>query len=282
LTYLWFWHTLDGCSKWAVDWLIVHSPSSNFHRSRGLREALERDAQRSTVSRKGRLLKSKLLLASALPAILLIAGFENWTSQNGEDSTLHLDKEFGEHIARTAVEGRRTFRFDTFGDEAFWGGELRLHQAIAGTRFGGVGPGLSPRNALALGLKVDQDAIPPVLITELKQGRLNLDDPAVTLELLRLNAVVGLTGFSDSQGKLRSVGIQCALCHSVVDNAVASGIGHRLDGWANRDLNVGAIINLAPGSWRNRYAPRRQSDGCTHRARCLGSRKVRRRAFARW
>jgi hypothetical protein len=85
-----------------------------------------------------------------------------------------------------------------------------------------------------------------VLITELKQGRLNLDDPAVTLELLRLNAVVGLTGFSDSQGKLRSVGIQCALCHSIVDNAVASGIGHRLDGWANRDLNVGAIINLAP------------------------------------
>jgi hypothetical protein len=111
---------------------------------------------------------------------------------------------------------------------------------------GGVGPGLSPRNALALGLKVDQDAIPPVLITQLKQGRLNLDDPAVTLELLRLNAVVGLTGFSDSQGRLRSVGIQCALCHSIVDNAVPSGIGHRLDGWANRDLNVGAIINLAP------------------------------------
>jgi Cytochrome c len=191
-------------------------------------------------------MKSKLLLTSALPAILLIAGFENSTSQNGQESTLRLDQGFEQQIARTVVEGRRTFRFDTFGDEAFWGGELGLHKAIAGKQFGGTGPGLSPRNALAHGLKVDQDAIPPVLITELKQGRLNLDDPAVTLELLRLNAVVGLTGRFDGHGNLGSVGIQCAFCHSTVDNAFAPGIGHRLDGWANRDLNVGAIISLAP------------------------------------
>ena len=89
-----------------------------------------------------------------------------------------------------------------------------LHQTIAGTQFGGIGPGLSPRQALSLGLKVDQDAIPPALILELKRERLNLDDPAVTLELLRHNAVLGLTGFFGSQGKLQSVGIQCAVCHS--------------------------------------------------------------------
>jgi hypothetical protein len=199
---------------------------------------------------------SKFLLLGALPAVLLVAGFENLTLHNGQESTIDFDKELAsmlrsheelaEHIARAVFEGRRTFRFDTFGDEAFWGDALRLHQAIAGTRFGGVGPGLSPRQALALGLKVDQDALPGALIGELKSGRLNLDDPAVTLALLRQNAVVGLTGFFDSPSHLSSVGIQCALCHSTVDNAIAPGIGHRLDGWANRDLNVGAVMNLAP------------------------------------
>src|SRR5215216_8027202 len=45
---------------------------------------------------------------------------------------------------------------------------------------------------------------------------------------------------------LRAVGIQCAVCHSTVDNSFAPGIGHRLDAWANRDLNVGAIVALSP------------------------------------
>jgi hypothetical protein len=189
---------------------------------------------------------SKLLPVSVLTLALLGAGFVNVTSQDSDESTLRFDKGLRERIERTITEGRRTFRFDTFGDEAFWGGQLGLHQTIAGTQFGGIGPGLSPRQALSLGLKVDQDAIPPALIVELKRGRLNLDDPAVTLELLRHNAVLGLTGFFGSQGKLQSVGIQCAVCHSTVDNTVAPGIGHRLDGWANRDLNVGAIINFAP------------------------------------
>ncbi|MBS0367317.1 MAG: hypothetical protein JSR67_16000 [Proteobacteria bacterium] len=149
--------------------------------------------------------------------------------------------------AELLVRGRRTFRFDTFGDEDFWGGTLRLHQAIEGSRFGGVGPGVSPKTALAVGLKVDVEALPPALIHALQAGRVNLDDPATTLALLKLNAVVGVTGFFDSRGgTLRSVGIQCALCHSTVDNSLAPGIGHRLDGWANRDLNVGAIVGLAP------------------------------------
>ncbi|HEU4727943.1 MAG TPA: hypothetical protein VFT22_08650 [Kofleriaceae bacterium] len=142
--------------------------------------------------------------------------------------------------------GRRTFRFDTFGDEAFWGGTLGLHKAIAGAANGGVGAGVSPRTALAVGLKVDVDALSWDLRDALAAGRVDLDDPASTLVLLRANAVVGLTGVFDRKGTLTSIGIQCALCHSTVDSSFAPGIGHRLDGWANRDLDVGTIVSLAP------------------------------------
>lgn len=97
-----------------------------------------------------------------------------------------------------------------------------------------------------MGLKVDLDALPPQLVTALGKGQVNLDDPATTLALLKLNSVVGVTGYFNDQGTLRSLGIQCAFCHSTVDNSFAPGIGHRLDGWPNRDLNVGAIVSLAP------------------------------------
>jgi hypothetical protein len=97
-----------------------------------------------------------------------------------------------------------------------------------------------------VGLKIDVDALPGKVVSDLKHGRVNLDDPAVTVELLRLKAVIGLTGFFDAKRELSSIGIQCALCHTAVDDSLAPGIGHRLDGWANRDLDVGAIINLAP------------------------------------
>jgi hypothetical protein len=143
--------------------------------------------------------------------------------------------------------GREVFRFDTFGNEAFWTDALKLHQAIAGTNFGGVGPGVSPSTALAVGLKVDVDAVPESVKTALAQGKLDLNDPANTLALLELNAVVGVKGVVDADShQLKSIGINCALCHSTVDNSFAPGIGHRLDGWPNRDLNVGAIIDLAP------------------------------------
>jgi len=147
---------------------------------------------------------------------------------------------------RMLKEGQHTFRFDTFGDEAWWGDTLHLHEAIEGVKFGGIGPGISPATALSLGLKVDLDALPQSFVQQIKMGKINLNDPAVTLALLKLNAVVGVTGHSNPNGSLKSVGIQCALCHSTVDNALAPGIGHRLDGWANRDLNVGAIIAAAP------------------------------------
>lgn len=104
----------------------------------------------------------------------------------------------------------------------------------------------APATALAVGLKVDVDALPRDLVAQLRQGRVDLDDPATTLALLRLDSVVGVTGFFNEDGSLRSLGIQCALCHSTVDDSSAPGIGHRLDGFANRDLNVGAIVNLSP------------------------------------
>ncbi len=158
--------------------------------------------------------------------------------------------DYAASIGRNALEllrrGRDIFRFDTFGDEAFWGDQLRLHEAIAGADHGGVGAGLSPAAALGLGLKVDVEALPMRLRRDLLRGRVDLQNPATTLALLRLNAVVGVKGFFDDGGTLRSVGIQCALCHSTVDDDLAPGIGRRLDGWANRDLDVGAIAALSP------------------------------------
>jgi hypothetical protein len=143
-------------------------------------------------------------------------------------------------------EGRQTFRFDTFGDEEFWGDALKLHHAIAGKNLGGVGPGVSPKTALAVGLKIDMDALPKDLVRRIQEKKVDLDDPANTVALLKLGAVVGVKGFSNDAGQVRSVGITCAICHSTVDDAFAPGIGHRLDGWPNRDLNVGKIIALAP------------------------------------
>ena len=151
-----------------------------------------------------------------------------------------------QNATRMLEEGRITFRSDTFGSEAFWGDALQLHKAIAGDKLGGVGPGVSPKTALAVGLKVDSDALPESLKRDLKAGKVDLDDPATTAALLKLNAVVGITGFFDEKGALRSMGIQCSFCHSTVDDSFIPGIGKRLDGWANRDLNVGAIISLAP------------------------------------
>src|SRR5262245_1005723 len=142
--------------------------------------------------------------------------------------------------------GRQIFRFDTYGSEAFFGDALELHRAIAGAKNGGVGPGVSPKTALAVGLKVDSNALPEELKAQLKAGKVNLDDPTTTLALLKLNAVLGLTGKFDSGGRITSLGTQCALCHSKVDDSFAPGIGKRLDGWANRDLNIGLILSLAP------------------------------------
>jgi mono/diheme cytochrome c family protein len=139
--------------------------------------------------------------------------------------------------AQSSADGKAIFRFDTFGDEQLWTNTLQMQKVIAN---------VSPRTALSVGLRVDSDALPPTVINAIKAGQVNLDDPAVTRELLQFNAVIGVIGKVAPDNTLSSIGISCALCHSTVDNAVAPGIGRRRDGWPNRDLNVGAIIALSP------------------------------------
>lgn len=174
-----------------------------------------------------------LIYSGVFLSVLVLLGIANTQAQAGRSADL-------------IAQGKQIFRFDTFGDEDFWGGQLRLHEAIEGEQFGGVGPGVSPATALEVGLKVDVKALPRSLRRQLRRGQVDLNDPGVTLALLKLNAVVGVQGFFNDNGSLSSVGITCALCHSTVDDSFAPGIGGRLDGWANRDLNVGAIVALSP------------------------------------
>jgi hypothetical protein len=150
---------------------------------------------------------------------------------------------------RLLDEGRHVFRHDTFGSEDFWGGQLRLHEALSGAERHGVGPGLTPHQVLAIGLKVDFDAVPKVLAKVLTHGSVSLDEQKTTLELLKADSVVGVKGFFDDPKDslhLTSIGITCAICHSTVDDSFIKGIGQRLDGWPNRDLDIGGLVALAP------------------------------------
>ncbi len=172
----------------------------------------------------------------------------------------------GKSSAARVDEGRQTFRFDTFGDETKWTDALRMHEVVAT---------VDPTTALAVGLKVDADALPAAVVAGIRGGTISLTDPATTVALLNLNAVVGVKGTVETIGgtdRLTRVGFACALCHSTVDNSFAPGIGKRLDGWPNRDLNVGAIVALSPAldaptkavfnSWGpGRYDPRFNQDG---------------------
>src|SRR2546423_14189959 len=151
-----------------------------------------------------------------------------------------IDKNARDMVA----QGRDIFRDDTFGSEEFWGA-LGLHRAILGEKNGGVGPGVSPNLAIQVGLKVDMERVPAPIAAGIASGIVKLDDPANTVKLIQANSVVGVRGFFEGD-KLVSMGITCALCHSTVDDALAKAIGRRLDGWPNRDLNVGAIVSLAP------------------------------------
>src|SRR5687767_14296945 len=190
----------------------------------------------------------RLSIPLCMVAVATAAVLHGQSPEDAVKSTAHsvgYDRQIQDHAARMLKEGQRVFRFDTFGSEDFWGGKLRLNEAIAGEKLGGVGKGVSPKAALALGLKVDAEALPADLVAKIKANEVDLDDPATTAALLKLNAVVGLTGFFEHD-ELRTMGIQCALCHSTVDDSFAPGIGKRLDGWGNRDLNIGAIVASAP------------------------------------
>lgn len=169
--------------------------------------------------------------------------------------------------AQVLSEGKQIFRFDTFGDEKFWTDTARMHEVVQSS--------VSPALALKVGLKVDADAIPPAVAQAIKAGQVDLNSPATTVTLLKLNAVVGLQGTVrtiNGKDTLVRLGITCALCHSTVNNSFAPGIGQRQDGWPNRDLNVGAIIALSPAitaeqkavynSWGpGKYDPRFNLDG---------------------
>jgi len=172
----------------------------------------------------------------------------------------------GKRDADLVAEGRQTFRYDTFGDETKWSDALRMHEVVAT---------VDPTTALAVGLKVDAEALPAAVVAGIQAGTVSLTDPATTVALLKLNAVLGVKGTVETIGgkdTLTRLGITCALCHSTVDNSFAAGIGKRLDGWPNRDLNVGAIVALSPAldaptkavfnSWGpGKYDPRFNLDG---------------------
>jgi len=164
-------------------------------------------------------------------------------------------------------QGKQIFRFDTFGDETKWTDTLRMHEVIR--------TAVDPTTALSVGLKVDSEALPAAVVAGIQNGTVDLKRPDTTVALLKLNAVVGLKGTVetiDGKDVLTRVGVTCALCHSTVDNSFAPGIGKRVDGWPNRDLNVGAIIALSPAlsapvkavynSWGpGKYDPRFNLDG---------------------
>lgn len=182
-------------------------------------------------------MRSRTILLMTAVFLLLVTIVASRTQNNKRKATSQFLGSAEDNSNQLIQQGRQIFRFDTFGDEAFWGGQLQLHQAVNN---------LSPNAALALGLKVDAQALSPSVVEAIQHGKVNLGDPAVTRMLIEQQAVVGVVGFFDANHMLRSVGLTCAVCHSTVDNSVASGIGARIDGLANRDLNVGAIIAAAP------------------------------------
>lgn len=203
-----------------------------------------------------------------LASLLTVAACGSSTRQSESHSQ---PTGFGDDPARASSqlvsEGKTVFRFETFGDEEFWTDKARLHEVVSES--------VSPKTALSVGLKVDADAIPADVAAAINAGQVDLDSPATTVTLLKLNAVVGLKGTVetvDGKDSLVRIGITCALCHSTVDDSFSAGIGRRKDGWPNRDLNIGAIIALLPvitpeqktvySSWGpGKYDPRYNIDG---------------------
>jgi mono/diheme cytochrome c family protein len=194
------------------------------------------------------------LLGCGVTGLMVACGGNNLTTPEPPDPAL-------------AAQGKDIFRFDTYGDETFWTDTLRMHEVIQAA--------VDPTTALSVGLKVDADALPPDVVQGIQSGTVSLTDPATTVALLKLNAVVGLKGTVetiDGRDTLVRVGTTCALCHSTVNNSFSPGIGSRLDGWPNSDLNPGAILALSPAlsagqkavynSWGpGKYDPRFNFDG---------------------
>jgi cytochrome c553 len=191
--------------------------------------------------------KRKALVILSLVALIAICQCTKIgdTENNNGETSPELQTRMKDGKQGLIDQGKEIFRFDAFGDEDFWSGLLHIDKAILGEANGGYGPGVSPNTALAVGLKVDAEALPPEVVAGITSGAISLDDPKSTIALLKLNAVVGVKGNFDQSGTtLQSIGITCASCHSTVDNSFTEGVGKRLDGWPNRDLNVGVIVSL--------------------------------------
>jgi mono/diheme cytochrome c family protein len=210
---------------------------------------------------------SAVVFRSASAAVIVLVAFGVWgLSAIGRDGAAHAELQ-SQQDSKLVSEGQRVFRFETFGDEEFWTDKARMHEVVRQS--------VSPTMALKVGLKVDAEAIPADVAAAIKSGKVDLESPATTVTLLKLNAVVGLKGTVetvDGKDSLVRLGITCALCHSTVDDSFSKGIGRRQDGWPNRDLNVGAIIALSPAitaeqkavynSWGpGKYDPRYNLDG---------------------
>jgi hypothetical protein len=205
-------------------------------------------------------MKTQLKYSMAIPLLAALAAA-------GCGGSTHNDAVSNGADAALVAQGQEIFRSDTFGDEALWTDALHMNDVIASA--------VDPTTALSVGLKVDAEALPPAVVQGIQNGSISLTDPATTVALLKLNAVVGVKGTVETINgvdTLTRVGITCALCHSTVDDSFAHGIGKRLDGWANRDLNPGAIIALSPAvsasakaiysSWgAGKYDPRFNFDG---------------------
>jgi len=184
-----------------------------------------------------------IVITVTIALITLVQCSKSYNKNDNEDGVM-AQKAASEKTKSLIEQGKQIFRFDDFGDKEFWSGLLHIDKAILGANHGGFGPGVSPATALAVGLKVDVDALPAEVIAGIKSGTIDLNDPATTVALLKLNAVVGVSSSFNTDGTLQAVGITCASCHSKVDNSFAFGMGKRLDTWPNRDLNVGGIISL--------------------------------------
>lgn len=217
------------------------------------------------VSKNWTLRNKKRMLQIGLASLTLIAinscDFGKKTKNNNSDPISDVT------MVALAEDGKKIFRYDTFGNETLWTDQLRMHEVISTS--------IDPKTALEVGLKVDSEALTPEIIKGIQEGTISLTNPETTLALLKQNAILGIVGTIETiegKDKLTKVGISCALCHSTVDNSFAPGIGKRLDGWANRDLNPGAIIATSPNlsqaqkavynSWgKGKYDPRFNQDG---------------------
>jgi mono/diheme cytochrome c family protein len=194
-------------------------------------------------------------IATAFIALIVVIGCASKKPASDGNQSATMDESSPALIA----EGQHVFRFDTFGNETFWTDTLRMNEVVE--------KNVDPTTALKVGLKVDSEVLPPGILETV-----DLKSPATTVALLKMNAVVGIQATVDADNHITRLGITCAFCHSTVDNSVMSGIGRRMDGWPNRDLNVGAIVALSPvlpadkkaiyASWGpGKYDPRYNVDG---------------------